>query len=72
MQIPFSCVAVDLISGESVLLNKGLVEPAVRASSTIPTVFKSVELDGKVLEGAELEETAKANLMFRLVKQVEQ
>ena len=49
LKIPFSCVAVDIISGESVLLNKGLVEPAVRASSTIPTVFKPVELDGKVL-----------------------
>ncbi len=49
LQIPFSCVAVDIVSGESVLLNKGLVEPAVRASSTIPTVFKPVEIDGKVL-----------------------
>ncbi len=27
---------------------------------------KQIELDGRVLEGAELEETAKANLMARL------
>lgn len=49
LQIPFSCVAIDIVTGESVLLNKGLVEPAVRASSTIPTVFKPVELNGHVL-----------------------
>ncbi len=49
LEIPFSCVAVDVVNGESVLLNKGLVEPAVRASSAIPLVFKPVEIDGKVL-----------------------
>ena len=49
LKIPFSCVAVDVISGESVLLNKGEVEPAVRASSAIPMVFRPVEIDGKVL-----------------------
>ncbi len=29
---------------------------------------KQIELDGRVLEGAELEETAKANLMARLMQ----
>ncbi len=49
LNIPFSCVAVDVITGESVHLKKGLVEPAVRASSAIPAVFKPVEIDGKLL-----------------------
>jgi len=39
LQIPFSCVAVDIDNGEEVVLNDGKVWEAVRASSSIPVVF---------------------------------
>ena len=49
LKIPFCCVATDLLSGNTVLLNEGKVAPCVRASSTIPIIFKPVEMDGMLL-----------------------
>lgn len=47
--IPLSIVAVDLLSGEKVILEKGPVRDAVRASSSLPGIFPPVELDGMLL-----------------------
>jgi len=47
--IPFKCVACDLLSGELVVLDKGEVAKAVRASSSMPLVFSPVEYEGKQL-----------------------
>ena len=49
LKIPFRCVASDLYSGRLVTLSEGEVAQAVRASSTMPTVFPPVKLDGKLL-----------------------
>jgi NTE family protein len=49
LNIPFCCVASDLLSGELVEFNSGKVTTAVQASSSIPTVFRPVKLDGKLL-----------------------
>ena len=47
--IPFRCVAVNLIDGEVVVLDKGFLARAQRASMAIPSVFTPVELDDKLL-----------------------
>ncbi len=47
--IPLSIVAVDLLSGKKVILEKGPVRDAVRASSSLPGIFPPVELDGMLL-----------------------
>ncbi len=53
LNIPFECVAVDLITGKPVTLNSGLVETSVRASSSIPLVFNPVMKDGmELVDGA--------------------
>lgn len=49
LSIPFCCVATDLLSGKTILLNEGKVAPCVRASSTIPIIFKPVEMNGMML-----------------------
>lgn len=49
LQIPFECIAVDIISGKAVTLNTGRVEEAVRASSSIPLVFRPVIKNGMEL-----------------------
>ncbi len=55
LKIPFECVAVDIISGKAVTLNSGRVEEAVRASSSIPLVFRPVLKDGmELIDGATL------------------
>lgn len=49
LKIPFSCVATDLYSGRLAVLSEGKVAPAVRASSSIPAIFRPVRLDDKLL-----------------------
>jgi NTE family protein len=49
LRIPFAAIATDLDSGKVVVLERGEVAVAVRASSAIPGVFQPVELDGKIL-----------------------
>lgn len=49
LNLPFAAVATDLMRGEEVVLRKGDVHTAIRASMSIPGVFSPVERDGKVL-----------------------
>jgi NTE family protein len=49
LKIPFCCVASDLLSGELVELNSGKVAIAVQASSSIPTIFRPVKMNDKLL-----------------------
>jgi NTE family protein len=49
LKIPFAAVATDLNRGTRVILDKGSVAKAVRASSAIPGVFPPVDHQGKIL-----------------------
>ena len=49
LKIPFHCVAADIRSGKEVILQKGSVAKAMRASMAIPGVFKPVEIDDHTL-----------------------
>jgi NTE family protein len=49
LRIPFAAVATDLNRGTRVVLDKGPVARAVRASSAIPGVFPPVDHQGKFL-----------------------
>jgi NTE family protein len=49
LRLPFAAVATDLNWGERVVLDKGSVARAVRASSAIPGVFEPVQHQGKLL-----------------------
>jgi NTE family protein len=46
---PFRCVATDLVSAQSVVLDHGSLPAAMRATMSIPGVFPPIDLDGKVL-----------------------
>jgi len=48
-KVPFAAVATDLKTGEVIILDKGKMAPAIRASISIPLVFKPVEINGRVL-----------------------
>jgi NTE family protein len=53
---PFRCVATDLVSGDSVVLSKGSLPTAMRATMSLPGIFTPVKtgsmvlVDGGVLE----------------------
>ena len=49
MKIPFAAVATDLNWGQEVVLDKGSVARAIRASAAIPGVFQPVLHQGKIL-----------------------
>lgn len=49
LAIPLAVVAVDLISGERMVLREGSVARAVRASCAIPGIFSPVKIDDRVL-----------------------
>ena len=49
LPVPFACVATDLSSGEAVVLDRGELTMAMRATMAIPGVFSPVEIDGRVL-----------------------
>lgn len=55
LHIPFQCVASDVLSNQLIVLKEGEVATAVRASSSIPLVFRPVKygdmllIDGGVL-----------------------
>ena len=49
LEIPLSVVATDIKTGEAVVINEGEVALAIRASASIPLVFKPVKRDDKLL-----------------------
>ena len=49
LKIPFAVIGCDIVSGERIVLDKGPMAPAVRASAAIPGLFSPVEIDGHLL-----------------------
>jgi len=49
LPIPFACIATDVETGTPVLMNKGSLSSAIRASMAIPSIFTTVDRDGKKL-----------------------
>ncbi len=49
LPIPFRCVATDLETGAVVVLDRGPLGPALRASMAVPATFDPVRLDGRLL-----------------------
>lgn len=49
MPVPFAAVAADLLTGREVVLDRGGLYEAIRASISIPSVFRPVHRDGMVL-----------------------
>ena len=46
---PFRAVAVDLLSATQVVLDRGSLASAMRATMSLPLIFPPVEMDGKIL-----------------------
>lgn len=46
---PFLCLATDLETGEAVVLDRGFLPDAIRASMAFPSVVAPIEIDGRLL-----------------------
>ena len=49
LDIPFFCIATNIETGEEVVLDSGNLAQAITASGAIPSLFRPVAIDGKVL-----------------------
>lgn len=49
LPIPFLCVATDIETGQAVILKKGYLPQAMKASGAFPSLFNPVEIDGRYL-----------------------
>ena len=49
LPIPFRCVAVDLVTGSSVVLKNGSLAKAMRSTMAIPTIFSPIEWGDSLL-----------------------
>ena len=49
LPIPFACVATDMITGKEVVLRRGSISTAMRASMAIPGLFSPVKMGDMVL-----------------------
>lgn len=49
LPIPFFCVATDVESGQSVILDKGSLAQAITASGAFPSLFQPVIIDDQIL-----------------------
>ena len=66
LPIPFRAVTTDLATGEKVVLSKGKLAEALRASMSIPAVFAPVEMDGRLL----VDGMVASNLPIDVVRQM--
>ena len=49
LPIPFFCIATDIETGEQVILDKGNLAQAITASGALPSLFRPVTIDGRIL-----------------------
>lgn len=49
LMVPFFCVATNVHTNEAVVLRKGDLSEAIRASMTFPLYFKAIEIDNMLL-----------------------
>jgi len=49
LDIRFACVATDILSGEEIMIEKGSLVEAIRASISIPVIFTPVSQEGRFL-----------------------
>ncbi len=53
LRLPFRAVATDILTGDAVVLDRGVLSQALRASMSIPAVFTPVEWNGlRLVDGA--------------------
>ena len=49
LKIPFAVITCDIMTGERIVIDKGPLAPATRASASIPGLFSPVELNGRLM-----------------------
>lgn len=61
--VPFRCMASDVLSQESITVKKGSLAEAVRATMTVPLVYRPIKLDNKYVFDGGLYNNFPADIM---------
>jgi len=48
-QIPYLCVAMDIVTGKEIVIRSGYLPVAMRSTMAIPTIFEPVNIDSMIL-----------------------
>lgn len=53
LELPFVCIATELMTGHEIWLRQGQLAPAIRASYALPGIFRPVQIGGQwLIDGA--------------------
>ncbi len=63
LPIPFFCIATDVETGKTVLIEKGSLPTALRASGSFPTLLNPVEMDNRLLIDGGIANNFPSNIM---------
>jgi len=66
LKMPFACVAADINTGDEVVIDRGSVPEAVRASISLPAIFTVVKRSGRYLVDGGLVNPVPVNLVKRM------
>ncbi len=66
LKLPFACVATDIDTGEEIVMDRGLVLDALRASISIPGIFTVVRREGRFLVDGGLTTPVPVNVIRRM------
>ena len=66
LRVPLACVAADIETGEEVVIDRGSVPEAVRASITVPGIFTVVKWQGRYLVDGGLVDPVPADVVRRM------
>lgn len=66
--IPFRCMVADVLSQKSITVGKGSLAEAVRATMTVPIIYRPIKLDGKYVFDGGLYNNFPADVMEREFK----
>ena len=66
LKLPFACVAVDIDQGQEVVLDRGMVWDAVRASASVPVIVTLKKVEGRNLVDGGLLDPLPASTVRRM------
>ena len=66
--VPFRCMVADVLSQKSITVSKGSLAEAVRATMTVPIVYRPIKLDGKYVFDGGLYNNFPADVMEKEFK----
>ncbi len=68
LMVPFFCVAADIYKNQPVVLRKGDLGSAIRASMTVPLVFRPIKINGELLYDGGILNNFPADIMKKTFK----